>query len=185
MGIDEPHTQTTKAEQRALRKYSEERRRAVEIGVYEGANTRLIAESLATDGQLFAIDPFFTGRLPVCWGELIARAEVRRGDVRDRVTFVRALSWEAVEQVEGPFDFVFIDGDHSLDGIRRDWKDWSDRVGKGGIVALHDTRVPEHNPSVADLGSHQYFERQIRRDDRFRVVDQVHSLSLLERRLIS
>ena len=39
MGGDESHMQTT-----------EEERRAVEIRVYEGANTRIIAENLASDG---------------------------------------------------------------------------------------------------------------------------------------
>lgn len=185
MGVDEPHTQTTEEEQQALRKYCRGSRRAVEIGVYEGANTRIIAENLAADGQLFAIDPFFTGRLPICWGEQIARAELHQGGVGNRVTFVRALSWEAVIQIDGPFDFVFIDGDHSLEGIRRDWGDWSDRVEPDGIIALHDTRVPEHDPSVADLGSYQYFEDQIRDDERFEIIDQVHSLSILERRSTS
>lgn len=182
MGLDEPHTQTTQAEQQALQKYCEGCRRAVEIGVYEGANTRILAENLATDGCLFAIDPFFAGRLPICWGEQIAKAEVRHGEVRERVRFVRALSWEAAEQIEGPFDFVFIDGDHSFEGFRRDWNDWSDRVEAEGIIALHDTRVPEHNPNVTNLGSYRYFEDRVRNDERFQIIEQVDSLSVLKRR---
>jgi predicted O-methyltransferase YrrM len=180
--FDTPNTQTTLAEQQALKRHASGRRRAVEIGVYEGANTRLIADHLEASGVLYAIDPFFSGRLPICWGEIVARSHVRRGQPAGRVEFVKMLSWEAAQQIDGTFDFIFVDGDHSLDGIRRDWNDWAGRVRSGGVIALHDTRVPNHDPSVAELGSHQYYESHIRSDDRFSVCDQVDSLTVLERR---
>ena len=66
---DQPATQTTQGRQDVLVRHASGTRRAVEIGVYEGANTRRIAEALAPDGVLYAIDPFFRGRLPICWGE--------------------------------------------------------------------------------------------------------------------
>jgi hypothetical protein len=128
---------------------------------------------------LYAIDPFLGGRLGVCWNELIARREMRRLPVRIEV--IRALSHQAASQIEGDFDLLFIDGDHSDDGIRRDWSDWSPRIQPGGIVALHDTRASPHNPGVETLGSFRYFESDIRHDPRFRLVRQVDTLSVLER----
>jgi hypothetical protein len=50
----------------------------------------------------------------------------------------------------------------------------------GGIIALHDTRVPEHNPDVATYGSYNFFEKHIRGDRRFTLVEQVDSLSILK-----
>ena len=94
---------------------------------------------------------------------------------------VRAFSYEAVGQIEGCFDLLFIDGDHSDEGILRDWSDWSSRVQQGGIVALHDTRPSPHNPGVRILGSYRYFESDIRHDPRFRLKRQVDTLSILER----
>ncbi|MDE1865673.1 MAG: class I SAM-dependent methyltransferase [Candidatus Micrarchaeota archaeon] len=35
-------------------------------------------------------------------------------------------------------DFLFIDGDHSYEGVRRDFEMYSPLVGKGGIIGLHD-----------------------------------------------
>lgn len=35
-------------------------------------------------------------------------------------------------------DFVFIDGDHTYEGVRRDYEMYSPLVKKGGIVAFHD-----------------------------------------------
>jgi hypothetical protein len=49
-------------------------------------------------------------------------------------------------------------------------------------VLLHDTKVPAHDLSVAQLGSHQYFESVIQSDPRFEVVDTVDSLSVLKRK---
>ncbi|MDD2753533.1 MAG: class I SAM-dependent methyltransferase [Candidatus Portnoybacteria bacterium] len=37
-----------------------------------------------------------------------------------------------------PIDFLFIDGDHSYDGIKRDFELYSPLVRRGGIIALHD-----------------------------------------------
>jgi hypothetical protein len=35
-------------------------------------------------------------------------------------------------------DFLFIDGDHSVESTQRDWQDFSPFVRSGGIVAFHD-----------------------------------------------
>ena len=44
--LDEARSQTTEKEQVTLQKYAQNKERAVEIGVHEGVNTRLIAEVL-------------------------------------------------------------------------------------------------------------------------------------------
>jgi predicted O-methyltransferase YrrM len=35
-------------------------------------------------------------------------------------------------------DFLFIDGDHSYQGVKRDFEMYKSLVNKGGIIALHD-----------------------------------------------
>lgn len=37
------------------------------------------------------------------------------------------------------FDFAFIDGDHTYNGIRADWEAWQHLMRPGGVVAFHDT----------------------------------------------
>ena len=37
-----------------------------------------------------------------------------------------------------PFDFMFIDGDHSYEGVRADWINYRHMIRKGGIMAFHD-----------------------------------------------
>lgn len=41
-----------------------------------------------------------------------------------------------------PFDFLFIDGDHSYAGSKQDWEWYGPLVRKGGIVAFHDLICP-------------------------------------------
>lgn len=50
----------------------------------------------------------------------------------------------------GPFDFAFIDADHSYAGVRADWLGWSHLIRPGGIVAFHDTwpNHDRHEPGV-------------------------------------
>ena len=39
-------------------------------------------------------------------------------------------------------DFLFVDGDHSYEGVRRDFELYTPFVRSGGIVALHDIASP-------------------------------------------
>lgn len=182
LGWDAAATQTTAAEREAIAKYARGGRAAVEIGVYEGVSTVAIGRNLAPGAILYAVDPFLPGRLGICWNRIIAKREVSRASLPCDVRFIRTTSHEALDRIpERELDCIFIDGDHSLAGIKQDWLDWSGRVAQGGFVLLHDTQVPAHNPHVANLGSFQYFRDTISHDERFEIVEIVDSLSVLRR----
>jgi predicted O-methyltransferase YrrM len=65
-----------------------------------------------------------------------------RKDSHDRKTFalVRSLLRD------NPLDFLFIDGDHTYDGVRADFEMYSPLVRNGGIVAFHD--IVTHPPQI-------------------------------------
>jgi predicted O-methyltransferase YrrM len=43
-------------------------------------------------------------------------------------------------------DYLFIDGDHTYEGVRQDFELYSPLVRKGGVIAFHD--IAEHPPAV-------------------------------------
>jgi predicted O-methyltransferase YrrM len=57
---------------------------------------------------------------------------------------------ETLEEVKkilngNQLDFLFIDGDHSYEGVKKDFEIYSPLVKKGGIIAFHDI-APKGNP---------------------------------------
>ena len=185
LGLEESHTQTSQKERDALASLAMRANKVLEIGVYEGNATKLLASSMLKTRILYAVDPFFTGNLGISYGLLITKSQIRRAKKLNNgvtVEVIKDFSYNAASNYSlNNFDLIFIDGDHSIEGIKRDWADWSDRLNQGGFIALHDTRVPDYSPSVAGLGSFQYFESDIKFDLRFKLISQVDSLSILQK----
>jgi hypothetical protein len=75
-------------------------------------------------------------------------------------------------------DYVFVDADHSWDGICADLAFWRNRVAPGSIIALHDVLPIEGQPQ---FGSHEFFLRRISKDRQFRLLDAGDSLAVLRR----
>lgn len=170
-------TQTTAAERACLAAHAAQRRMLVEIGVMHGASTRVLCEAMSPSGTLTAIDPYPAGRLGVSFEFAIARREVGRGPHR-RVVWRRDTSEAVGSTWTTAVDFVFIDGDHSRRGIERDWTLWSAFVAPGGVVLLHDSRYVPGRPAHECV---EYTEEVILKDARFRCVDGVDSLTVVQR----
>jgi predicted O-methyltransferase YrrM len=127
---------------------------------------------------LTAVDPFPVGRLGFSVQQEIAHREVG-AVVNGRVAWLRTTGPDAARSHDR-VDFIFIDGDHSEQGLLADWRAWSPLVEPGGIVALHDSRsTPERR--IDDAGSVKVTNDVILRDGRFTVVDTVDSLTVLQR----
>lgn len=179
LGLAQAETQTTATERDCLARHAAGRRQLVEIGVWHGVTTKRLRAAMDRDGQLTAVDPFPPGRLGFSVQERIAHREVETVN-NGCVAWIRATGAEAARNHD-PVDFVFIDGDHSEDGLLADWRAWSPLVQPGGIVALHDSRsCPARQ--IDDAGSVKVTNEVIRRDPRFAVVDEVDSLTVLRRR---
>jgi predicted O-methyltransferase YrrM len=179
IGLASATTQTTTAERDCLARHAAGRRRLVEIGVWHGVTTRRLRAAMHPHGELSAVDPFPVGRLGFSVQQHIARREVG-AVVNGRVTWLRTTG-DAAARDHGPVDFVFIDGDHSEDGLLADWRAWRPLVEPGGIVALHDSRSTPDRP-IDDAGSVKVTNEVILRDEQFAVVDTVDSLTVLRKR---
>jgi predicted O-methyltransferase YrrM len=182
-GLARATTQTTDAERACLGRHATGRRKLAEIGVWHGVTTQVLRRAMAPDAVLFAVDPYAVGRLGVSFQQWIARREVARVP-RGRVEWLRMTGADAARHLAarrlGPIDFVFIDGDHSYEGLRADWEGWSPLVAPGGVVALHDSRSSVER-QIDDAGSARFTREVIRHDPRFEVVEEVDTLTVLRR----
>lgn len=101
----------------------------VEIGRFKGGSTVMLAAAIGPRGVLLSIDsePQDDDGL---------KRILKQTNLLDRVELLVADA----NQVEhdDQIDFVFIDGDHSYEGARRDHNKWGAKVRAGGFVIHHD-----------------------------------------------
>ena len=184
VGLASAETQTSEAERDCLARSAANRRRLVEIGVWHGVTTSRLRSVMASDGTLWCVDPFPVGRFGFSVQSSIARTEVSRVH-RGEVKWLRMTGAEAgrlfARDNEPPVDFVFIDSDHSYEGLRADWESWSGLVGAGALIALHDS-CSSATRSIDDAGSAIFTREVILGDPRFRRAEVVDTLSILERK---
>jgi predicted O-methyltransferase YrrM len=149
-GLIPPRTMHSHADAGVLRATAAGRRRVVEIGVYEGSSAAVLCEVLEPGAELHLIDPFgeHGWALPAGWGatEGASRRVVERARRRydgPQVTWHVDYSAAVAARWQGAVDLVFIDGDHSEDGVRADWEGWNGFVEPGGAVVFHDARLTQ------------------------------------------
>jgi predicted O-methyltransferase YrrM len=181
LGLEKPNTQTTQNERDAIANYAKGAVNAVEIGVFEGVNTALIAQTIKPEGVLYGVDPFFKGSLGICYSKLITKKGLKSDTIKQKVKLIEKLSFDAIDDVPKTIDFIFIDGDHSYEGLKKDWELYSAKVALNGIIALHDTTVPDFDPGRSELGSIAFYGDVISKDDRFVKIQTVDSLNILKR----
>lgn len=121
--------------------------KGIEIGVFAGGHALSILNNTEVT-QLIGIDPYMMytkGGVPggmkdqedfdCLYFMVIARLE------NDRYVHFRITSDEAVGSLEAAwnkFDFVFIDGLHTYDQVKKDLYNYDKLIRKGGVVACHD-----------------------------------------------
>lgn len=184
MGLADATTQTTQEERDTLARFAAEKRNLVEIGVWHGITTSRLRQSMSSDGALWAVDPYFRSRVGVCWAQMIAHnvvGKVSGGNVQwIRMTGADAARVRLATPEPQPVDFIFIDGNHSYEGLEADWEGWSSQIAEGGIVALHDSRSsPVRN--IDQAGSVIFTNEVILHDPNFEMVEAVDSLTVLKR----
>jgi cephalosporin hydroxylase len=122
-------------------------RAIVEVGTAQGGTLFLFAAVAAPDAVLVTVD-FPEGRREF-GGNRDYRRRRRIFDAfarhRQRIAFIVGDSHDARtlgrvrDELDGrPVDLLFIDGDHTLEGVRRDYELYSPLVAETGIIAFHD-----------------------------------------------
>jgi len=184
IGLRAAETQTTAEERNALARHAQGRTAIVEIGVWHGVTTAVLRGAMRDDGVLWAVDPFPAGRLGCSLQKPIAEAEVHRvrnGAVRWIRTSGQAAALEYAREHREHVALIFIDGDHSYDGLAGDWLAWKPLVAPGGVVCLHDSRSTAAR-DISTAGSVRATNEIVLRDPDFELIEQIDSLTVVRRR---
>jgi predicted O-methyltransferase YrrM len=144
----------------------------VEIGSWKGRSTTWLASGARLAGQrVYAIDPHSGSREDPAADTLNEfAANLARNGLADVVEPMVMTSDEAAARIPGPIELLFIDGDHSYDGVRRDAELWLPRLMDGGTVMFHDVAT------AAYTGPRRIVRRMICGSTRFDSVARVGSM---------
>jgi Methyltransferase domain len=117
----------------------------LEIGRLHGKSTTILAMALrdrGAGGPLYSVEIQEKHR-PIAEGHL------RERGLFELVTLVQGDSATAIGDLPGRFDTVFVDGEHSYEGVIRDLGALEGRIEPGGVAMFHDCFHPAN-------GSGQY-----------------------------
>jgi len=120
----------------------------VEIGVYHGDNSLRILEKLQIK-HLYLVDPYlpYEGNilfLPKNFDAVLKKLE----PYRDRITPLQMKSEEAINHIPDGLDFVYIDGNHRYEYVKRDITLYYPKIRPGGVIGGH---AVANNPLSKDV----------------------------------
>lgn len=154
----------------------------VEIGSWQGKSTFCLAKGLRS-GKIYAIDPFnadagFDVESSQVYTTLkgardlldIFNDNMKNFNAGKNIVVKKGYS----EQFANDFDlidFLFIDGDHSIAGCKKDYQLYSGKVRKGGFIAFHD-----YYPDRPELGPTYVINELVKKSDEFIFYKQFDSL---------
>ena len=102
-------------------------RKILDIGTNKGG-TALMFQHIADEGCVSVDIQEREGGIPNEW---FTKVHFITGD---------SSSPEIIEEIKqkGPYDLIFIDGDHSYEGTKRDWELAKALISRPGVIGFHD-----------------------------------------------
>lgn len=153
----------------------------VEIGCLDGFSSAIILD--ASRLRLYSIDPFIPDSMEA---SLIGSEERYRHNVApygDRSELIKGYSQDVVIGWKRPLVFLFVDGDHTPQAVARDLYQWTPLLQKGGLLALHDSRM--HRPGGARFHpgpSQAAMDYVFNKPDDWEIVGEAYSLTVARKK---
>ncbi len=119
--------------------------RILEIGRYRGGSTLLFAVAIDDNSKLTSIDNLAKAG---CDDQALIRV-LKKAGLLQKVELIVQDS-NSVEVKPNSYDIIFIDGDHTYEGVLRDYEHWKYAVKAGGHLLFHDAVYGRRFSSVID-----------------------------------
>ncbi|XPV76406.1 MAG: class I SAM-dependent methyltransferase [Desulfovibrio sp.] len=119
----------------------------VEIGSFKGRATCYLGLGTKSTGRekVYAVDSFQEAGMSdsaTYFDEFMTN--VKKNGLSMQVRPVPKKSIEAAKEWDKPIRLLFIDGEHTYEGVKSDFTLWEKHVVEGGIIAFHDANSKDH-----------------------------------------
>ena len=169
----------------------------VELGSCFGLSSMIIATALADkpDARIYCVDAW-EGDGSSVFGETrdfikneaesgreffdLFKKNMQAAGVLEQLTPVQGYTTEVVKKWQEEADLVFVDADHSYEGVRSDVRDWKKFVKINGHILMHDVDLIEAG-SEKDSGPGLVVKEFLGADSNFKPGDLVDTLYYAER----
>ncbi len=128
---------TTDAEAILLTRYSNQSKIGIiEIGVLDGETTKCMSQG--SNAPIYGIDPIIPDSMDI---NLIGSEQLILNNMKHYSKFklYKDYSFNVVKDWNHKFDFIFIDGDHKYESVKKDFLDWFPLLDEDGYIAFHDS----------------------------------------------
>lgn len=130
----------------------------LEIGVCKGENIVHFLEHTNKIDKIHCIDPYlpymdWVG--PVTQEDMNLYLDITMKNFephKDKIVFYKETSDTCVHKFQDEqFDYIFIDGDHSYEGVKKDLNNYYSKVKKGGVFSGHDINLSSVQQAVKEF----------------------------------
>ncbi len=113
----------------------------IEIGSYLGSSSCFIAEGILQSGRkshLYCIDTWQNDAMSEGNKNTYNTFLNNTKDYRDVISSLRGWSYDIAKNFDEKVDFIFIDGDHSYQGVKKDVDLWLPKLNPNALIVMHD-----------------------------------------------
>ncbi len=172
---------TTDNEKNLLQKYAAKATLGiVEIGILDGGTTKEIAQ--AANVPIYGIDPL----IPDSMNKKLIGSEdkiMRNLSFYPQFIFFKDFSYNLAKDWTHPFDFIFIDGDHTYEAVKQDLEDWLPLIKENGYIGFHDSAPVTIAGEIVFEGwpGCVQFVEELKKDNRLKFIEVGDSLSVFQK----
>jgi predicted O-methyltransferase YrrM len=150
----------------------------VEIGVLYGETSKVLAESNPSI-QVFGVDPMIPDSMN---SDLIGNLNKIKENTKNcqNFTLIKDYSFNVIKEWDKPFDYIFIDGDHTYEATKKDYEDWFPKLATGGLISFHDSTMNRGNIRYWP-GPSKLADDMIKNDKRVQFIESIGRLTIFKK----
>lgn len=115
----------------------------VELGTYKGLSAIYLASG--SPDKIWTVDNHEFGTYQEACQNMATR------NLKVNVELIQGYSQSVGKMWKCPIRLLFVDADHSYEGVKNDILTWGPHIVKGGYIIFHDTNYPEITKAIGEF----------------------------------